>query len=68
MRAIGADIRRRIRTLLHVAHASHNEADPIVQLRGWCSECVRGRLPVLEALRDELGPLFLAPAVQHLEV
>ena len=34
----------------------------------WCSKCVRGRLPLAEALRDELGPLFLAPAVQHLEV
>jgi Protein of unknown function (DUF3237) len=37
-------------------------------LRGRCSECVRGRLPLPEALRDELGPLLLAPAVQHLEV
>ena len=36
--------------------------------RGRCSECVRGRLPLPEALRDELGPLLLAPAVQHLEV
>ena len=36
--------------------------------RGRCSECVPGRLPLLEALRDELGPLLLAPAVQHLEV
>jgi hypothetical protein len=35
---------------------------------GRCSECVRGRLPLLEALRDEPGPLLLAPAVQHLEV
>ena len=33
-----------------------------------CSECVRGRLPFQEALRDELGPLLLAPAVQHLEI
>ena len=33
-----------------------------------CSERVRGRLPLPEALRDELGPLLLAPAVQHLEV
>jgi hypothetical protein len=33
-----------------------------------CSECVRGRLPLPEALRDELGALLLAPAVQHLEV
>ena len=32
------------------------------------SECVRGRLPLLKALRDELGPRFLAAAVQHLEV
>ena len=37
-------------------------------LRGRCSECVRGRLPLPEALRDELGALLLAPAVQHLEV
>ena len=37
-------------------------------LRGRCSECVRGRLPLPEALRDELGPLLLAPALQHLEV
>src|SRR5687767_10359771 len=36
--------------------------------RGRRSECVRGRLPLPEALRDELGPLLLAPAVQHLEV
>src|SRR5207247_311923 len=26
------------------------------------SECVRGRLPLLKALRNELGPLLLAPA------
>src|SRR5213083_2863217 len=32
------------------------------------SECVRGRLPLPEALRDELGPFLLAPALQHLEV
>lgn len=32
------------------------------------SECVRGRFPILEALRDELSPLLLASAVQHLEV
>src|SRR5947199_3287398 len=31
------------------------------------SECVRGRLPLPEALRDELGPFLLAPAMQHLE-
>jgi hypothetical protein len=31
-------------------------------------ECARGRLPLAQALRDELGPLLLAPAVQHLEV
>jgi hypothetical protein len=31
-----------------------------------CSECVRGRLPLPEALGDELGPLVPAPAVQHL--
>src|SRR3982075_590939 len=31
-----------------------------------CSECVRGRLPLPEALGDELGPLAPAPAVQHL--
>jgi hypothetical protein len=37
-------------------------------LRGRCSERVRGRLPLPEALRDELGPLLLAPAVKHLEV
>src|SRR5436305_6438143 len=37
-------------------------------LPGRCSECVRGRFPLPEALRDELGPLLLAPAVQHLEV
>ena len=37
-------------------------------LRDWCSECVRGRLPLPEALRDELSPLLLASAVQHLEV
>jgi hypothetical protein len=37
-------------------------------LFGRCSECVRGRLPVPEALRDELGALLLAPAVQHLEL
>src|SRR2546425_1014317 len=37
-------------------------------LRGQCSECVRGRLPFPETLRDELGPLFLAPTVEHLEV
>jgi hypothetical protein len=33
-----------------------------------CSECVRGRLPLPEALGDELGPLLRAPAVEHLEV
>jgi hypothetical protein len=33
-----------------------------------CSECVRGRLPLPEALGDELGPLLLAPTVEHLEV
>ena len=33
-----------------------------------CSERVRGRLPLPKALRDELGPLLLASAVQHLEV
>ena len=32
------------------------------------SERVRGRLPLPEALRDELGPLLLASAVEHLEV
>src|SRR3954453_18348453 len=32
------------------------------------SEGVRGRLPLLEALRDELGALFLAAAVHDLEV
>src|SRR5262249_38952023 len=32
------------------------------------SECVRGRLPLLEALLDELSPFLLASAVQHLEV
>jgi hypothetical protein len=32
-------------------------------LRDRCSECVRGRLPLPEALRDELGPLLLACAV-----
>jgi hypothetical protein len=37
-------------------------------LRGRCSECLRGRLPLPEALRDELGALLLAPALQHLEV
>src|SRR5256885_8402290 len=36
--------------------------------RGRCSECVRGRRPLPEALPDELGPLLLAPAVQHLKV
>ena len=41
---------------------------PQVFIVGRCSECVRGRLPLPEALRDELGPLLLAPAVQHLEV
>src|SRR6187549_3029154 len=35
---------------------------------GSTSERVRGRLPLLEALRDELGSLLLALAVQHLEV
>ena len=29
-----------------------------------CSECVRGRLPLAAALRDELGPLLLAPALE----
>ncbi len=33
-----------------------------------CSEGVRGRLPLPEALRDEPGALLFAPAVQHLEV
>ena len=33
-----------------------------------CSECVRGRLPLPEALRDEVGPLLLVSTVQHLEV
>ena len=37
-------------------------------LGGRCSECVRGRLPLPEALRDELGALLLAPALQRLEV
>jgi hypothetical protein len=37
-------------------------------LRGGCSEYVRGRLPLSEALRDELGPLLPAPALQHLKV
>src|SRR6059058_5020114 len=32
------------------------------------SECVRGRLPLPEALRDELGPFLLGPALQDLEV
>src|SRR3954453_7611064 len=32
------------------------------------SKCVRGRPPLPEALRDELAPLFLTPAVQQLEV
>jgi hypothetical protein len=41
---------------------------PTFTLRGRCSECVRGRLPLPEALRDELGALLLAAAVQHLEV
>jgi hypothetical protein len=33
-----------------------------------CSECVRGRLPLAKALRDELSPLLFAPTVQHLQV
>jgi hypothetical protein len=33
-----------------------------------CSECVRGRLPLAEALRDQFGPILFAPAVQHLKV
>ena len=33
-----------------------------------CSERVRGRLPLLEALRDELYTLLLASAIQHQEV
>src|SRR5947208_268526 len=37
-------------------------------LRARCSECVRGRLPLPEALRDEMGPLLFAPTVQHLEI
>ena len=37
-------------------------------LRDRYSERVRGRLPLPEALRDELGPPLLASAVQHLEV
>jgi hypothetical protein len=37
-------------------------------LCGRYSECVRGRFPFAETLRDELGALLLAPAVQHLEV
>jgi CBS-domain-containing membrane protein len=41
---------------------------PIAHTSGRCSECVRGRLPLPEALRDELGPLPLTPALQHLEV
>jgi hypothetical protein len=32
------------------------------------SEGVRGRLPLAEALRDELGPLVLTSGVQHLEI
>src|SRR5205823_1713919 len=32
--------------------------------RGRCSECVRDRCPLPEALRNELAPLFLAPAVE----
>src|SRR5215217_137181 len=40
---------------------------PLV-LRLSCSECVPGRLPLAQALRDELGPLLLATTVQHLEV
>src|SRR5918997_6564182 len=39
-----------------------------ITLRDQCSECVRGRLPLPEALRDELGTLLLAPTLQHLEV
>jgi hypothetical protein len=42
--------------------------DDAFTLRGGLSECVRGRLPLPEALRDELGVLLLASAVQHLEV
>ena len=44
---------------------THIEDDAI---RGGLSECVRGRLPLPEALRDELGVLLLASAVQHQEV
>jgi len=44
------------------------EADPIAHATRWRSECVRRRLPLAEALPDELRPLLLAPAVKHLEV
>jgi uncharacterized membrane protein YraQ (UPF0718 family) len=53
------------------AYAGGSDQEPSIMafaLRGRCSECVRGRLPLPEAPRDELGALLLAPAVQHLEV
>jgi len=49
-------------------HAAMQAFAPRRRGSGLTSECVRGGLPLPEALRDELGPLVLAPAVQHLEV
>jgi hypothetical protein len=40
----------------------------VLERWGSYSESVRGRLPLQEALRDELSALLLAPAVQHLEI
>ena len=51
-----------------IAQESDLWSPSVFTLRGRCSECVSGRLPLPEALRDELGPLLLAPALQHLEV
>ena len=36
--------------------------------RDRCLELVCGRLPILEPLCNELGPLLRAPAVKHVEV
>ena len=52
-------------------YADGSDREPRIMaftLRARCSECVRDRRPLPEALRDELGALLLAPAAQQLEV
>ena len=52
----------------NVGFEPHRPSDPGTYRSSPWSERVRGRLPLLEALRDELYTLLLASAVEHHEI